>query len=299
MTNYDEHNITDAVLDAISGTENPRIKQVSEALVRHLHAFIREIEPTEAEWQFGIDFLTKTGQMCSDTRQEFILFSDTLGVSMLVDAINHRLPGGATETTVVGPFYVEPPEFEAGEDIGGGLEGIPMYVSGSVHSVDGKPIPGAVVDVWHSDQDGFYDLQLLDQGGELAGRGRFHADEQGRFGLWTVRPSPYPIPNDGPVGKMLDHQGRHPFRPEHIHFMIQAPGRRTLITHVFAAEGEYLDSDVVFGVKQSLIKRYEPHEGGVAPDGRAMTGAWFSLDHDFFLADALAAKAPVIETAGA
>src|SRR5580693_5384800 len=159
MREFDESNITDAVLERVRDAASPRVRQISEALVRHLHAFIREIEPTEAEWEWGVRFLTETGQMCSETRQEFILLSDTLGVSMLVDAINHRFPEGATQTTVFGPFYVPPPEFLLGGDIRGHLPGQPMYLSGTVQSVDGAPVPGAVVDVWHSDDQGFYDIQ--------------------------------------------------------------------------------------------------------------------------------------------
>lgn len=284
MHDLDENSITKAVLERVAQAPNPRVRQISEALVRHLHAFVREIEPTEEEWWQGVKFLTDAGHMCNDTRQEFILMSDTLGVSMLVDAINHRLPGAATETTVFGPFYVPPPEFPLGGDIKGHLEGHPMYVHGTVRSLDGRPIAGAIVDVWHSDKDGFYDLQMLHKNPNYAGRGRFHTDANGHMRFWTVRPTAYPIPNDGPVGKMLDAQGRHPYRPEHIHFLIDAPGHRKLVTHVFAKGDKYLDSDVVFGVKESLIREYVGHQGGAAPDGKTMQGQWFSLEYDFVLA---------------
>jgi hydroxyquinol 1,2-dioxygenase len=284
MRDFDETTITEAVLERVAAAADPRTRQISQALVRHLHAFVREIEPSEAEWGQAIEFLTRTGHMCSDTRQEFILLSDTLGVSMLVDAINHRQPKGATETTVFGPFYVPPPDFNLGDDIRGSLTGAPMYVSGSVSSADGTPLPVAVVDVWHADEHGFYDLQKLHAGTGIGGRGRLRTDAEGRFHFWTARPSAYPIPDDGPVGDMLKAQGRHPFRPEHIHFMIAAPSHEKLVTHIFAEGDEYLDSDVVFGVKASLIEPYQAHEGGVAPDGRAMPGAWFSLARDFRLA---------------
>lgn len=284
MREFDEASITEAVLQRVRQASNPRVRQISEALVRHLHAFTREVEPTEAEWALAIRFLTETGHICSETRQEFILLSDTLGVSMLVDAINHRLPQGATETTVFGPFYVTPPEFAHGADIKGHLTGRPMYLGGTVASAEGNPLEAAIVDIWHSDDQGFYDLQKLDDHRRYAGRGRFRTDGAGRFHLWTVRPSAYPIPNDGPVGKMLEAQGRHPFRPEHVHFMITAPGHRKLVTHIFAEGDEYLDSDVVFGVKQSLIQEYVRHSGGYAPDGTAMAGEWFSLQRDFRLA---------------
>ncbi|MGH7105168.1 MAG: dioxygenase, partial [Acetobacteraceae bacterium] len=236
------------------------------------------------EWQWGIGFLTEVGQRCSATRQEFILWSDTLGVSMLVDALNHRLPEGATQTTVFGPFYVPPPEFPAGADMKGNMTGFPLYLSGTVSSADGRPLADAIVDVWHSDSEGFYDLQKLDEHPNFSGRGRFRTDEQGRFHLWTIRPTAYPIPHDGPVGRMLQAQGRHPYRPEHVHFLIAASGHRTLVTHLFAAGDEYLDSDVVFGVKNSLVRQYTHHSGGTARDGREMQGTWYGLHHDFRLA---------------
>jgi hydroxyquinol 1,2-dioxygenase len=284
MREFDETTITEAVLERVANAPDARARRVSEALVKHLHAFIREIEPTEAEWEWGIRFLTETGRLCSDTRQEFILLSDTLGVSTLVDAINHRLPLGATETTVFGPFYAAPPVFDSGADIRGHLQGRPMYVAGRVSDADGGPLAGARVDVWHSDDQGFYDLQRFGDERRYAGRGRFHSGEDGRFHFWTVRPAAYPIPDDGPVGKMLKAQNRHPFRPEHIHFMIVAPGYRKLVTHIFAAGDQYLESDVVFGVKRSLVEEYQVHRGGAAPDGRAMDGDWFSLDREFRLA---------------
>lgn len=283
MSDIDETAITQDVLASVQKSSNPRCKEISEALIRHLHAFIREVRPTEAEWEAGIRFLTETGQKCDDKRQEYILLSDTLGVSMLVDAINHPHADGITETTVFGPFYVLPPEFEDGADIRGNLTGTPLYISGTVKSADGSPLAGAIVDVWHSDEAGFYDVQQLDKIGGLAARGRFHTNSDGSFHLWTVKPSPYPIPTDGPVGAMLLAQGRHPYRPEHVHFMIQAGGHEKLITHVFASGDEYLGSDAVFGVKQSLITDYQQRHGGTAPDGKVMAGDWVELQYDFSL----------------
>lgn len=290
MSTSAEREITANVLDQVRGGPDPRAREISEALVKHLHAFVAEIEPSEEEWKAGIDFLTAVGHMCSATRQEFILLSDALGVSMLVDAINHRSVGAATESTVFGPFYVEAPIFANGDNIAGHLTGTPMFVGGTVTDTEGAPIRGASVDVWHSDHEGFYDLQKLDEGNGLAGRGRFFTDDEGRFELWTMRPTAYPIPNDGPVGKMLAAQGRHPYRPEHIHFMIGMPGYRTLVTHLFAEGGAYLDSDVVFGVKQSLITPFEAQVGGRTPDGREMTGDWVKLTHRFVL-ESVEAKA--------
>jgi hydroxyquinol 1,2-dioxygenase len=198
MRNFDEATITDAVLQRVRAAKDDRIRQVSEALVRHLHAFVREIEPTQAEWEAGIDFLTRTGHMCDDKRQEFILLSDTLGVSMLVDAINHRTPEGATETTVLGPFYVQrAPEHSLGADISGTMEGAPLLVTGTVSTAGGKPLAGAIVDVWHSDNDGYYDVQQLDEIGELAMRARFRTDENGRFWFWSIGRRPIRSPMTG------------------------------------------------------------------------------------------------------
>lgn len=284
MKNLDEFTLTDAVLDRVSHTANPRARQINEALVRHLHAFIREIEPSQAEWAAGIDFLTRTGAMCNERRQEFILLSDVLGVSMLVDALNHRQPEGATETTVLGPFYVSTaPTFALGEDISGGLSGTRLFVQGSVASADGTALPKATLEIWHADADGFYDVQMLGGEGELAGRARLQADAAGRFHFWTTRPAAYPIPHDGPVGAMLASQGRHPYRPAHVHFMVSAPGHETLVTHVFAEGDAYLDSDVVFGVKDSLIAPYTEHPAGVAPDGSPQDQGYATLHYDFRL----------------
>jgi hydroxyquinol 1,2-dioxygenase len=290
MRNFDEFNITDAVLASVAHAPSARARQISEALVRHLHAFVREIEPTQIEWEKAIGFLTDVGHMCDAKRQEFILLSDTLGVSMLVDAINHRLPEGATETTVLGPFYVQAaPEKPLGADISGDMRGEPLFVSGTVRSQAGRPISDAVIDVWHSNDDGYYDLQLTGQN-ETAMRARFHADAEGRFHFWTIKPAAYPIPSDGPVGRMLEAQGRHPWRPAHVHFMIAAPEAETLVTHVFAAGDQYIDSDVVFGVKESLIREFELRPAGEAPDGQFMHQPYYHLHYDFGLKAVNAAK---------
>lgn len=284
MRNFDQNSITDAVLERIARTPDPRIHEISAALVRHLHAFIREVRPTQAEWEQGIAFLTATGHMCTDTRQEFILLSDTLGVSMLVDAINHDHQAAVTESTVLGPFYVEgPPELPCGSDISGDLTGEPMFCSGSVTAPDGTPLANAIVDVWHSDEDGYYDVQHTGEEAGIVARARFRTDADGRFHFWSIKPAAYPIPHDGPVGKMLEAQGRHPWRPAHVHFMIDAPGYEKLITHVFENGDPYLDSDAVFGVKDSLIRDFDRHGPGTAPDGRVMDRGWCHLTYDFQL----------------
>ncbi len=291
MRNFDESTITAAVLRRLDGAASPRVHQVSRALVAHLHAFVREVEPTQAEWEAAIGFLTRTGQMCSDVRQEFILLSDTLGVSMLVDAINHRRPGDTTETTVLGPFYVQAaPEHAAGDDIANGMAGSPLLVEGTVSRIDGTPLAGAVVDTWHTDGDGYYDVQGPDGLHGLAGRARFRTDGEGRFWYRSVVPASYPIPDDGPVGDMLKAQGRHPFRPAHVHFMVGAPGCETLVTHVFLAGDQYLDSDVVFGVKDSLVRRLEDQAAGDTPRGNRVARDTKALRYDFVLAPARPAE---------
>lgn len=212
MTYDNESAITAEVLGRVGQAQNPRIRQISEALIRHLHAFIREVEPSQEEWAAGIEFLTRTGHMCDQHRQEFILLSDVLGVSMLVDAINHRQNSGATQSTVLGPFYVDAsPPAPLGADIRGEMAGEPLLVEGRVTTADGSlPLAGAIIDTWHADEAGFYDVQQLEKLGGLAGRARFTADADGRFHFWTVKPSSYPIPDDGPVGDLLKAQGRHP-----------------------------------------------------------------------------------------
>ncbi|HLH71577.1 MAG TPA: intradiol ring-cleavage dioxygenase [Candidatus Dormibacteraeota bacterium] len=284
MSEVDEPSITQAVLDSFRNCPNPRLREVSESLVRHLHAFVREVEPTMEEWRTAIDFLTRTGQICSPSRQEFILLSDVLGVSMLVDAINHRFGEGVTESTVLGPFYVEnPPEQPAGADISGDAPGERLLVECTVRSRSGEPVADALVDTWQSDAEGFYDVQ---RGDETQLRARFRTDRDGRVWFWSVIPSSYPIPNDGPVGELLRAQGRHPYRPAHVHFMIRHPGHETLVTHVFIAGDRYLDSDAVFGVKRSLIRDVERRSSGLDPAGRPIEGPHARLAYDFVLADA-------------
>ena len=262
MRNIDQHTITDAVLRSFDGCDNPRLKEVMTSLVTHLHDFVREVRLTEAEWMEGIRFLTATGRMCDDKRQEFILLSDTLGVSMLTVALNNAKPPGATEATVFGPFYTEDaPAAEQGADIAGDAPGEPMDVDVLVTSTDGTPVAGARVDIWQADEDGLYDVQIAALGSRRRGRAVMKTDAEGRLRFRSIVPSAYPIPTDGPVGRMLIAAGRHPWRPAHLHFMIKAAGHETLITHLFRDADPYLDSDTVFGVRSSLIANITPAKG--------------------------------------
>jgi hydroxyquinol 1,2-dioxygenase len=278
-----EKNLTEAVIARLSNTADPRFKQIMSSLIRHLHSFVREVELTEEEWMAGIQFLTATGKKCDEKRQEFILLSDTLGVSMLVDALNHRKPEGATESTVLGPFYVSgAQELPNGTNLANGLPGDPTLVSGRVLTVDGKPIPGAQLDVWHADAEGFYDVQRPELDSTRL-RGKFRTDAQGKFWFWTTRPTEYPVPTDGPVGGMLNKMNRHAYRPAHIHTIVSAPGYEPVTTHIFVKGDPYLDSDAVFGVKDSLIVDFHRHEPGTAADGTKLDRPYFTVSYNFGL----------------
>jgi hydroxyquinol 1,2-dioxygenase len=254
---FTEETATGAVVASFEGTPDPRLRAVLGSLVRHLHGFVREVEPTFEEWERAVAFLTATGQRCDDQRQEFILLSDVLGVTMLVDAINHRKASAATESTVLGPFHVvASPRRELGDSIDLVGTGQPCVVTGRVASLDGSPLPGALVDVWQADDHGFYDVQRPDAQPEGNGRGLFACDGDGRFWFRTVTPSAYPIPTDGPVGDLLTASGRHPYRPAHIHLIVAAEGHLPVTTHIFVAGSPYLDSDAVFAVKQSLVRDF-------------------------------------------
>ena len=275
--------VTAEVLATFNAAAAPRYREVMQSLVRHLHAFARDVRLTESEWEQGIDFLTRTGHITDDRRQEFILLSDVLGLSMLTVAINAPASAGATESTVVGPFFTdESPEVPLGGDIAGEAKGRPCYVSGTVRGTGGEPVPGARIEVWESDEDGFYDVQYPD--GRTGGRGWLRSAPDGEYRFWSVRPAPYPIPDDGPVGDLLTAAGRGPMRPAHLHFKVEAPGYRTLITHIFVAGDPYLDRDAVFGVKQSLITDFAEHPAGPGPDGRPLDGPWTSVEFDIVLA---------------
>jgi hydroxyquinol 1,2-dioxygenase len=253
-TDFTEETAADAVIDSFAPSTDPRLREILTGLVRHLHAFAREVELTIPEWNAGIDFLTRTGQKCDADRQEYILLSDVLGLSMLTETINNRKFGVATESTVLGPFHVvESPALELGANIDHVGTGTPCVVTGRVVSVEGMPLPGAKIDVWQASEQGFYDVQQPDVQPRGNGRGLFTADADGRFWFRTIVPSYYPIPTDGPVGELLIATGRHAFRPAHIHFIVTAPGHRDLTTHIFVADSEYIESDTVFAVKKSLV----------------------------------------------
>ncbi|MFE5812337.1 intradiol ring-cleavage dioxygenase [Streptomyces sp. NPDC056479] len=249
--------VTDEAVAGLHGTADPRLRELLTGLIRHLHAFARETRLTQEEWERAIGFLTATGQMCTDTRQEFILLSDVLGLSMLVETVNERQGPGATESTVLGPFHMtESPVRELGADIDLVGDGEPCVVGGRVLSRDGSPLPGAVIDVWQADGHGFYDVQRPDVQPRGNGRGLFTADAEGRFWFRTCVPSPYPIPTDGPVGELLRATGRHPYRPAHIHFIASADDHTPVTTHIFVAGSDYLDSDAVFAVRPSLVEDF-------------------------------------------
>ena len=277
MTEYfTEAASVETVNARMSPKADPRLAQVMSSLVRHLHAFVKDVTLTEAEWETAIGFLTRTGQMCSDTRQEFILLSDVLGVSMLVDAVNNRKPAGSTPSTVFGPFHVDGvPEREMGANISLDGVGEPCLFKGRVVDLDGHPIAGATVDVWSDNADGFYDVQQPDTQPQHNNRGVFRTGADGRYWFTGIKPVSYPIPDDGPVGEMLGHLGRHPYRPAHMHFMVTAPGYARLITHTFVAGDEYLKSDAVFGVKAPLIVDFIRNEDTDGP-------AWLAA-YDFVL----------------
>lgn len=254
---FTEDSSAEVVQRSLGAKTDPRLRQLMTSLIRHLHDFAKEVELTESEWTTAVDFLTRTGQRCDDTRQEFILLSDVLGLSMLVETINHRSGGEATEQTVLGPFHmVESPRRELGANIALDGHGEPLLVTGTVTDVEGRALAGATIDVWQASADGFYDVQQPGVQPERNLRGLFEADAQGAFHFRSIVPSHYPIPSDGPVGELLSATERHPYRPAHVHFIVEAPGHRPVTTHLFVADSPYIESDVVFGVKQSLVRHF-------------------------------------------
>ncbi|WP_426435217.1 intradiol ring-cleavage dioxygenase [Bradyrhizobium genosp. P] len=283
MTQFNDTELTAAVIHSFDQTPNPRAKFLLQELVKSLHDYVRKTDLTFEEWDYAIDFLTRTGHKCTDIRQEFILLSDVLGVSMLVDAVNHQDRDGATETTVLGPFYVgEHKVAPHGTDVSASLPGERMFVQSRVTDLDGKPLANVPVDIWHADDDGFYDSQRPNYATQgPSSRARFITDADGRFYFRTIVPCSYPIPTDGPVGQMITQTNRHPMRPAHVHFLVNADGHEPLITHVFMEGDKYIDSDVVFGVKDELIAKVERRTDPVMPDGKTSDGPWHLMSYEF------------------
>lgn len=279
----DVERLTAQVVESFADAPDPRGRQLLSDLVRHLHHFVTSNDVTESEWEQAIDFLTRTGQISTSTRQEFVLLSDTLGVSSIVDLLTHSRTPQTTPSAVLGPFYTDgPPETAQGGDISQGVAGTPLWADILITDTDGQPVPDAVTDVWQANKDGFYDVQLPELDGPVL-RGRLRTDAQGRLRFWTTLPAEYPIPDDGPVGQLLQAVERHPYRAPHLHFMISAAGHQRLVTQLFVKGGHYIDSDTVFGVKEGLIVDFAPRVGPT-PDGRAVDGEWRSLQFTFRIA---------------
>lgn len=282
MQNLNTANITDAVVETFQHGANARLNEVMTRLIQHLHAFVREVNLTEDEWLMGIQFLTATGQMCDARRQEFILLSDTLGVSSLKDLLNHQKPEGVSEWSILGPFYRQgAPELPPMANLAGDTPGEPVIMAGRVLAPDGTPIAGALLDVWQSDAEGFYDLQKMDAS-QLNLRGRFRTNANGEYVFRTIKPRYYPIPEDGPVGQLLRAAGRHPYRPAHIHFQISADGFAPLTTELYVNGDPYLDSDVVFGVRSSLIVDFVKHDSA-HDTGYDLRAPFYSAHYDFVM----------------
>jgi hydroxyquinol 1,2-dioxygenase len=278
-----EQNITDLAAQRWGTAHDPRLAELMTALVRHLHDFAREVRLTEAEWMAAIQWLNRTGQISNEKREEFILTSDVLGLSMLIVQMNHDFDPSATPATVLGPFHIEgSPSLDFGADMSQGLPGTPLFISGVVRDLDGKPIPGAVLDIWQADNEGLYESQHADVD-EARLRAKYTTREDGGYCVRTVAPLGYSIPTDGPVGELVGRTDISHFRPAHVHFLINVPGYEPLITHLFQAGADYLDSDVVFGVKEELVVRFEDREPGETPDGGRIDRPWVEARYDFVL----------------
>jgi protocatechuate 3,4-dioxygenase beta subunit len=284
---FTEETSVEVVTGRNANARNERLKQVREVITRKLHEAVKEIEPTEKEWFEAIMFLTRTGQLCTDWRQEYILLSDITGVSMLVDAINNRKPSGASESTVLGPFHLaDAPMREMGDNICLDAKGEDMVVHGRILDTDGKPVGGAVIDVWQANDEGFYDVQQKGIQPDFNLRGVFRTGEDGRYWFRAVKPRFYPIPDDGTVGKLLHALGRHPYRPAHLHYIIQAPGFEKLTTHIFDPDDAYINSDAVFGVKESLLAAFKRVQDPTRARALGFAGEFWEVEHDFVLAKA-------------
>ncbi|MBT5799873.1 MAG: intradiol ring-cleavage dioxygenase, partial [Alphaproteobacteria bacterium] len=282
---FTEKNSIDVVNERMSEQCDPRLKEVMGVIVRKLHEAVKEIEPSQEEWMQAISFLTQTGHKTDDWRQEFFLLSDILGVSMLVDAINSRRPSGASENTVLGPFHIQgAPQLEMGANISLDGKGEPMYVFGRIIDAQGNPISGAQIDIWQANEDGFYDVQQKGIQPDFNLRGVFHTGEDGKYYFKSAKPKYYPIPDDGPVGKLLASLGRHPYRPAHFHYIVQKKGYETLTTHLFDPDDEYIHSDAVFGVKESLIADFKRIEDLRKIAEHGFTQPYFEVEYDFVLA---------------
>jgi hydroxyquinol 1,2-dioxygenase len=288
MREFDEVSVTQAVIGRLSECDDPRFKRIMTSLITHLHDFVREVRLTEAEWMTAIQFLTDVGQTCTDKRQEFILLSDTLGVSVLVITLNHPPDKGSLESTVLGPFYWEgAPDLPLGSNLAEGVKGEPAFYSGRVFSTNGQPLENALLDIWSGDGEGNYDMQIADSG--MKARGKIRTDSEGRYWFRSIKPTFYPVPTDGPVGRMLGKMGRHPYRPGHIHMIVSAPGHLPVTTHLFVAGSEYLDSDAVFGMKESLVAKFERHPAGPGPFGAPVDTPFYTVNYDFRLRPAATA----------
>ena len=283
MQFFNEKNSSQVVKERYQDCKNPRLKKIMESAVHHLHAFVKDVEPTQDEWMYAINFLTDIGQKCDNRRQEFILLSDVLGVSMLVDAINNRKSPGATESTVLGPFYVESPKRKMGDNINFDGKGEEAIIFGKVTDTEGNPISGSKLDVWQANDDGFYDVQQPGIQPDMNLRGLFQTKEDGRYWFKSVKPEHYSIPTDGPVGAMLRSSGRHPFRPAHLHYIVSADGYESLVTHVFVKGSDYLDSDAVFGVKDSLVSEYKKVDNLEKAKSLGFKNPFYELEFDFVL----------------
>ena len=288
MTYVTEDNLTDVVLERWNDIPDARLRQIMQSLIKHLHDFVRDVEPTQAEWATGIDWLTRTGQMCSHRRQEFIMASDVLGVSMLVDAINHRQASEATPSTVEGPFHVpNPPQIANGGNMAEGCPGIPCFVTGTVKGLDGKPIAGAVLDLWQADGEGLYEEQRLMQSPWM--RGLYHAQPDGSYAVRTVAPIGYTIPMDGSVGELMTRAKISHMRPAHIHFAITAPGYHGCVTHLFQKGDPFIESDAVYGVKEPLIVEFVWKPPGKSSTGEMVPTSFYEVKYDFVLQEQVAA----------
>ena len=279
-----EATLTDIALQRWSDIPDPRLKEVMTSLVQHLHAFVRDIEPTQAEWATAIDFLTRTGKLCDDKRQEFILFSDVLGVSMLVDAINHRRPSGATPSTVEGPFHIpQAPAMSNGANMAANAPGIPCFCIGKVRGLNGEPVAGATLDLWQTDGDGLYEAQRPGIDGPWM-RGIYRSQADGSYLIRTVAPIAYTIPMDGTVGELMNRTNMSHMRPAHIHFDVEASGYHGCVTHLFQAGDEWINDDAVYGVKEPLIVDFKKMPAGSkAPSGEIMNEPFYVVSYDFVL----------------